>query len=149
MSRFSVPDIGGGLLIVVIAGLFAAGAAGYPLGTLNNPGPGVFPLAISVITGLLGLGIAIKGFLGAGEAPVAITHRSVAAVIASVAAFALMIRPFGLIPTLFVVVLLAALGSGKSRPLPSLAVAATTAIGCWLIFVVGLGLPIAAIRIPF
>ncbi|MCT7378137.1 tripartite tricarboxylate transporter TctB family protein [Chelativorans salis] len=149
MSRCNPADVAGGLFVAAIGAAFAAVAAGYPLGQLANPGPGVFPLATGIITAVVGLGIAVKGFLRSGEVRITISHRSVIAVVASVAAFALMIRPLGLVPTLFVVVLVAALGSSKSRPLHALAVAVATAAGGWLVFIVGLGLPIPAIRMPF
>lgn len=149
MIRASLTDIAGGVLIAALGGVFAFSALGYPLGTLNNPGPGMFPLVLGSITAVIGLGVATKGLVAGTEKPVPIALRSVVSVSAAIAMFALLVRPFGLVPALFATVVVAAFGSTQSRPLPTIAVAAATSIGSWLIFIWGLGLPMPALRMPF
>lgn len=147
MARINVVEVSGGLFVTAIGAAFALGSLAYPFGQAVNPGPAIFPLVVAIVTVALGMSIAIKGLMEAAES-VRFDHRSVLAVIAAIAAFGLLIRPFGLIPTLVVVVLVASLGSREARPLTAAAVAIGTALGSWIVFVLGLGLPIPAIRLP-
>ena len=149
MRSIDVRDVLGGSLVAAVGATFALTAMSYPMGKTVAPGPGIFPLAVSLITLMVGLAMIIKGIRRPGVGTMVLRLRGVAAVLGSVAAFAGLIRPLGLAPTLVVVVAISALGSSQSRLWPTLAVAAATAIGCWLIFIVGLGLPIPAVRMPW
>jgi hypothetical protein len=70
------------------------------------------------------------------------------AVLAAIAGFALIMRFFGLIPAMFVSVVVASLGDRTARPRATLALAAVAAIGVWLVFRVGLGLQMPGLKIP-
>jgi hypothetical protein len=55
----------------------------------------------------------------------------------------------GLVPTVFVTALVAALADRDGHPLALLALAVALALGSWAVFVLGLGLPMQPYRIPF
>lgn len=149
MRQVNLADVLGGAVVIGFGGVFAAVAASYPLGTPIQPGPGSFPLVVGLITAAIGIGIVIRGFVLAEPVAIQFKLRPVIAVLAAIAAFGLLIGRVGLIPTLFVMVLIAAAGSRQSRPAPALLVALATSLGAWLIFIAGLGLPIPALRMPF
>lgn len=149
MVRFDPRDMAGGILVAALGLAFVIPALNYPLGRLAAPGPGAFPMSLGLITVVLGLAIIVRGFVMGGGQRVEIHIRSAVAVTGAILAFALLIRVIGLVPTLFIVVIVSALGSSQSRLWPTLAIAAGSAAGGWLVFIVGLGLPIPAVRIPF
>ena len=107
-----------------LAGLmFAAfGAAGLWLGrgldkgTASAMGAGYFPAVISLILLVLGLVLAAVALLRAGERPTGWDWRAFIFVILSGAAFAVLLKPIGLVLTLVVTVLLASLGGRLLGP---------------------------------
>ena len=54
-------DQASGLMLVALAGYVAWENRVYPLGTLQEPGPGYVPLLIAVFLGAMGLLIALFG----------------------------------------------------------------------------------------
>ena len=50
-----------GLVLIALAVLVAWENRSYPLGSLNEPGPGYTPLLVAVFLGLIGLLIALQG----------------------------------------------------------------------------------------
>ncbi|POF27913.1 tripartite tricarboxylate transporter TctB family protein [Roseibium marinum] len=148
MKSVDQRDLVGGLLVAVVGGAFAVAATGLPKAEPGMVGPAYVPMATGIIAIILGLIISGKAFLGARPIP-RINIRPVLAIFAATAVFALLIRNVGFVPTIFAVVAVAASGSPKSRPLPVLYIAGTVSLACWLIFIVGLGLPIDVVRSPF
>lgn len=148
MRSIDFRDLVGGLLVAGTGAAFAISASSIPNWDPGSIGPGYVPMVVGIIAIVLGLTIAGKSFFIGHMVPI-VSLRPALAIFAAVIVFALMIRSTGFIPTLFAVVCVAALGSAKSRLLPVLMLAAAVAVGCWLIFLVGLGLPIDVIRSPF
>jgi hypothetical protein len=127
------------------------------LGSFAQMGPGMFPLIIGVAVS--GFGVALLGgtwlkakrlAASVDEAPPeAADWRTLALVVLSIVAFALVIRRLGMGPAVFVLVLLASFSSNDLPPLKALMLAAAlTALG-WLVFVLALGLPIKLFVWPF
>jgi hypothetical protein len=111
-------------------------------------GPGYFPMVLAGIIITLGLLILVPAFMGSGGLPRP-AWRPFIAVLAGIAVFAVMMRPFGLVPAVIATVLASALADRNSRPIGAVLLAVGLAVGSWLIFVVGLGLPMAVYRNPF
>lgn len=124
-SRFLEPRRLGGLLLIVLGVAYSAYAfASYRLGTVSNMGPGMVPFG----TGLLLLPIGAMVLLsdltaarrsevedGAAEQedskPLAVWAAT--CIIASILAFAVSMRFFGVVPAIFVTVLISSLADGK------------------------------------
>ena len=140
--------------LIGAAALFSAGlyfaihGASYDIGTATRMGPGFFPVALGMIA------MVVAGLLVAAghNRPVAlprIAWRPLFAVLGGIAAFIIGLHRIGLIPAAFLVVLISALGERDSHVPSIIALAACISVGCWLIFSVGLGMPIPAFVAPF
>jgi hypothetical protein len=130
--------------------MFAAfGAAGLWLGrgldkgTASAMGAGYFPAVISLILLILGLVLAAVSLLRAGERPAGWDWRAFIFIILSGAAFAVLLKPLGLVLTLVVTVVLASFGGRLLGPVPVLLLAAALVVVNVGIFVLALGMPIA------
>lgn len=142
-------DVAGGLLLVAL-GLWVAwyARAYYEMGTLRRMGPGMFPAAMGLILAGFGLGIAIPALFRKGER-VYPEFATAFFVTLGVAAFALLIKPFGLIPAILGVVILSSLAELKIRPLSLAVLCVSLCLIAWLTFRVALGLPLPMARWPF
>lgn len=138
-----------GPLIMLAAGLtFTIGAvASLDLGSFRRMGPGAFPMLVGGILVLLAIMSIFQGL----RAPVE-TERAdpiaVFGVFAGVGAFAFLTPLFGVLPATAVAVFATGSAIPGFRWLPRLALAIGVAIGVWLIFVQGLGMPFVAVRWP-
>ena len=138
-----------GPLIMLAAGLaFSIGSiVALDLGSFRRMGPGAFPLLVG---GLLSV-LAVIGLIQNLRAPLdteAPDPIAVLGVFAGVAVFAFVTPIFGVIPATAIAVF--ATGSaipGFRWPL-RLALAAGVALGVWLIFVRGLGMPFVPLKWP-
>ena len=139
-------DLLAGGAFVVIGLAFAIAASGYELGTLLRMGPGYFPLILGSILVLLGIAIAVSGFLAAtGEslgAPV--PWKAVALLVAALVFFGYTVRGLGIVPTLLVSVFLTAMAGNRARVIPSAIIAVSLTALSVLIFVIALQL-----RLPY
>jgi hypothetical protein len=132
-----------GLLYVALGGAVAIAALGFQVGTAARMGPGYFPLMVGVALIVTGL-VVLFGAIGAeGERTARIGRwdlRAVLAITLAVAAFALLIRPLGLIVTVPAVILLSAFAD-RQRAWRNVLVAIAVLLPLtWLIFIVILGL---------
>lgn len=147
MMKGDTRDIVGGALVMAIGAAFAWSASFFPMGSGRVLGPGYFPIAAGAIAFGLGLWIFVTGLFRSGRIG-RIAFRPLIAVMASIAAFGLLLQRIGLIPTLIIVVVIGALGSTATRPLPVALLALGLSVSCWLIFVKGLGLNMPVFRSP-
>lgn len=53
-----------GVLMLAIAAVMIAWSLTLPIGTVNSPGPGLFPLILAVLLAVLSIGLMIEQFLG-------------------------------------------------------------------------------------
>jgi hypothetical protein len=148
LSRDYRDIVGGGLLIV--GGLLFSwyAATNYDMGTLRRMGPGMFPAALGITLALFGMAIAIPAFFKPGP-KVTIRIWTPLFIMLGVGAFALMIRPFGLLPAIVAVTVLSSFAELRVRPVSLFLLCAVLCVMSWLIFSVGLGLPMAMYRWPF
>jgi hypothetical protein len=139
--RSAIKDILAGSTFVAFGVLFAAISMTYEIGTPVQMGPGLFPLALGGILAALGVLIVVKGFVaGEGDIIDIVPWRAVALIVAGVVFFGFTVRGLGLVPSLFVTTVLAALGGYRTRPVTAVVIAGGLTVLCVLIFVVGLQL---------
>lgn len=140
-------DVIAGVSLVVFALFFLIPGLSYGIGTFSRMDTGSYPVALSVILIGIGIVIAIGGVTRGKEQTVGFDlakARSIFFITASIAAFAMLIERLGLIPATVAVVVLSSLAEEKFRPVITAMLSAIVAFLIWLIFKVGLSLPIDA-----
>ena len=116
---------------------FAIAAANYEVGSPLRMGPGFFPLVLGVLLVVLGVSVAVKGFVaGEGGEIGTVPWRSLLLLLAAILFFGFTVRDLGLAPALFVTVLLAGLAGRNPRLIPALVIAVSLTALSVLIFVV-------------
>ena len=116
---------------------FAITSATYDIGTPLRMGPGFFPLVLGGILVVLGISIAVKGFVaGEGGEIGTVPWRALVLLLAAIVFFGFTVRDLGLAPALFVSVLLAALAGRGVRIVPAVVIAVSLTALSVLIFVV-------------
>ncbi|MFN4098469.1 MAG: tripartite tricarboxylate transporter TctB family protein [Pararhodobacter sp.] len=142
-------DILGGALLMA-GGSFIALYAWHTLalGTIRRMGPGMFPFWIGVLMVLIGAAILAGGFLRSGRIP-PVAWRSTATVLGAFACFALLVTPFGLLPAIVGLVVVSSLGDPSLRPLTTGLLCLVLPLLAWVIFRLGLDLPLTMLRWPF
>ncbi|MYZ47591.1 tripartite tricarboxylate transporter TctB family protein [Propylenella binzhouense] len=130
--------IGGGILCAVGI-FFVAGAIRLHLGTAQHMGPGYFPLVLGIILVVLSAVLLLQA--GPAQISERIAPRPLLAVCAGIAAFALGLHWLGLIPAVFLTVVLASLGDRSARPASAALLGLALAVGAWAVFRLGLHLP--------
>lgn len=139
--------IGGGLLLASgMIGLFIA--AGYDLGTPRRMGAGAYPLLVSGALTMVSLVVVSRAVLRPAEGALSFAVRPALAILGSLMAFAIVMPFFGLIPAAAISVVVASLGQRHANPIHIALLALGVSLACWLVFVVGLKLPLAALRSP-
>ncbi|WP_246667084.1 tripartite tricarboxylate transporter TctB family protein [Agrobacterium sp. T29] len=138
-------ELAGGIFLLALGVAFAAYAAmNYSTGTITRMGPGMIPVALGGLLAFFGVIIAIGAFFRMVE------HAEIRwivplIVLGSVLVFAALIKPFGLVPAVAGSAIVATFAEFKFRPLFSLTLAVVLCVMAWLIFIVGLQLPIPLI----
>jgi hypothetical protein len=139
---------GGGFLAVFGASAALYATTALDVGNIVRMGPGMFPAAVGCILAVLGVAILLPALFRSGEFP-AIDWRSFLTILASILAFALMIRPFGMVPAIVAQTLIASRADSKLSLFGATVLAACVASGAALIFKVGLGAPVATVNWPW
>lgn len=134
---------GGVLLVSGLVMLFFAW--GYPTGTLNQMGPGFIPQTIALMISGLAVAIIILDLRAPDLAPAGAVHiRGLIFVSAAIITFALLVDVAGLVPSMFLAVAISMFADNQARPLTVLIYATVATFLGWLLFLVGLELPIPA-----
>jgi len=115
--------------------------AGYPIGTINRMGAGFFPVAASIGVVALAIAAAIETLFAE---PVAQTFKFRPLIFISVGIFAWtrLIDVVGLIPSTFALILLSGLAKPPFRPVSLTISAALLCLAGYLVFVLGLKMPL-------
>jgi hypothetical protein len=112
----------------------------YPLGSAARMGPAYFPTVLGLVLVGIGVLVLLKSLTSTDGGQVArIDLWLLARVLLSVAAFAVVLNPLGLVATAVVVVMLAAWAGHEFRLREALASALVLALGSYLLFVRALG----------
>ncbi len=144
MVRIRAPkDFYAGLLFIGIGTLGAVMALNYPLGSATRMGPGYLPTILSCGTALLGLVVLLSSFAIDGPPATRIGWRPLILITGAIVVFALTVNRIGFVGA---VVLTAIIGGFAAREMGKLELA-LLAIGLAtfsaLVFVYGLGQPVA------
>jgi putative tricarboxylic transport membrane protein len=114
----------------------------YPFGTAGRMGPGYFPIIISGLLVVTGIGVLIRSISTPGETFPAINWKALLLVPAAVVVFGLTIEPLGFLPAVLLLLVLTAATSVKFRlDLKASAGALVFAGFCTVLFVKLIGLP--------
>ncbi|WP_018431314.1 tripartite tricarboxylate transporter TctB family protein [Hoeflea sp. 108] len=139
-------DRASGAVFVALAGLFAVPAFSYGMGSFARLGAGVFPLAVSILLGLVGVALILRSFAGEGDKVLPFDLRAMVFIVAGMLFGAFGLNRFGLVVAVPGAVILASFASRERRPVGVLVAAAVLTLIAWLVFVAGLGvrLPLVA-----
>jgi hypothetical protein len=139
----SEKDFWSGLLFVVLGVGFAWGATAYNFGSSARPGPAYFPFGLGVLTACLGglilfksLTIEVEGGDRIGPWPI----KQAAWIVGAVVIFGLALPKLGMALALPLLVGVGSLASGEFHLREVLLNALVLTVGCWLVFIKGLGL---------
>lgn len=155
MTRQETRDAFAGALIMLFGlGMTLWAFETLQMGTPRRMGPGMFPAGIGILIALSGTGVLIQSLLQRARNAVVDTRpsvnlRALIFVTAALLAFGLLIGPFGMIPAIVALIGLCALSERGGSPVATLVLAITMPVAVYLIFKLGLGLPMAMIRWPF
>lgn len=117
----------------------------YEFGSARRMGPGYFPVVLSGLLFLLALVDGISGVLKpALDDGAPLDWRPLIAILCAVAAFAVTIALFGLIPAFVVVIVLSSLSEQGYGWKPAVILSVVTCVGAWLLFskLLGMALPL-------
>lgn len=138
MRRHLHRDFWAGVVVAIVGSGFAAQSARYRIGTLLEMGPGYFPAALGIIFALVGVAIAVQGFI---KSPAASHERHPpdwrvwVLVIAAVVAFIVLGAQLGLAAAAFAIVFISALADREntlaSATLLALVMVVVSAIVFW------------------
>jgi hypothetical protein len=111
-------------------------------GTLSDMGPGYFPRAISVLIVLLGAALSATDLMQDGEAVEGWAWKPFVLITVSSIAFAVLLKPVGLVGTLAATTILASAAGTLLRPLGLAVLVAIMIVANLGIFVFALNMPI-------
>jgi hypothetical protein len=142
MIRVSHPqDFWSGLLFIAIGALAAYLGRDFVFGTMTRMGPGFLPTVLAWLMMGVGAIILVRSLVLKGEAIQASRFRPQILIVVAILLFAQMIDRVGMVPTVFVVTIVAALAAEEMRWRDTLLLAVGLSAVCTLLFIMVLGLP--------
>lgn len=131
-----------GVFFLAVGILALVVSLGYETGTAGRMGPGYFPALLSTLLILLGAVSIVMAFVKPDEVVGKPAYGHLALITLSVVLFGVALRPLGLVVSTILFVMISSLGSPQFSWKRNLILAIGLAIGCTLVFVLLLGLPI-------
>ncbi|WP_299820634.1 tripartite tricarboxylate transporter TctB family protein [uncultured Roseibium sp.] len=117
----------------------------YPVGNLTQMGPGYIPRVVGFLICALAVAIIAIDVATPEAAQAGRMHpRGLIFVSTAILLFAGLIDIAGLVPSMFLAVVVSMFADDEARPLPVLVYACLATLGGWLLFLVALELPIPA-----
>ncbi len=138
-------DFYSGLMFVAVGLLFAYRSTEYAMGSSMKPGPGYFPMMISVVLAILGGVVLFKSLTIEAQdgAPVgAFAWRPLLVIVAAITVFGFALPRLGLIATVPLLVMLVSAAADTYRLRSVLLTCVVLTTFSWLVFVLGLKLTI-------
>lgn len=150
MNARDYRDAASGVLLAAI-GAFTAyyAATRYDIGTLRLVGPGMLPVGLGCLLVGLGVLVAVPALRRLPGSYPMVEWRPLGAVVAGIAAFALTVRPLGMVPAIVLLTMLSSLADGRLGPVRALLLSLVLAGVAILVFRVMLGTPFPIARWPF
>tara|TARA_A100001391_G_scaffold161416_1_gene120295 strand:- start:16870 stop:17364 length:495 start_codon:yes stop_codon:yes gene_type:complete len=135
----------GEILVAVaftLVGLAVAGiAGGYDLGDLRRMGPGYFPMILGLLLAAIGVALIIE-VVRSDNPPPPLLMRPFVMLSLGIISFAQLVERAGMVPAVFSLVVLSALGERTLRPLSILVIAVLMSAVSVLLFIEALGIPV-------
>lgn len=146
-------DFWSGMMFTGFGATFALLSREYDMGTLGQMGPGWFPFVLGLLLTVLGILIAVSasrpgassGAADSGIEPIG--WRELGLVLLAIALFAFFLPYLGVIVSIVLMVVTAALAAHERRPLEVVLVAIALSFACYAIFIYGLGVPLPVMPI--
>ena len=145
MKIKSQRDFWSGLMFICVGIAFAVGATNYSMGSSARPGPGYFPLILSVIMTILGGVVLFKALTietEGGDPIGAFAWRPLLVIVAAITVFGLALPPLGMLVTVPLLIFITSLAGDEFHWKGVLINAIVLTIGAWAIFIAGLKLTI-------
>jgi hypothetical protein len=135
-------DFFAGLMFIVI-GLLAVVIAqkNYPLGTGLRMGPGYFPVMLGGVLIVFGLYVMVRGLIRGEKIKGIWGIRPLILITLGVVAFGFVMDHLGMVPALFVLFFISALGGHEFKFKEVLILTVVMTVASWVIFIYSLGLP--------
>ena len=145
MKIKSERDFWSGIMFTVVGIGFAVGATNYSMGASARPGPGYFPLLLSVILAILGGIVLFKSLTietEGGDPIGSIAWRPLLVIVVGIAFFGVALPRLGMVITVPILILISSLAGDEFKWKGVLVNAIVLTVFSWLIFVAGLKLTI-------
>jgi hypothetical protein len=146
MKLKNAKDFWSGVMFVAFGVFFAVVARDYDMGSAARMGPAYFPTVLGGLLAALGAFIAFRGVTLASEEEdgrVEKFHfKPLVLVLGGVVAFAVLLRPMGLVVAIAALVLIASFGSGEFKWREIVPLGAGLVVVVLAVFIYGLGLTI-------
>jgi putative tricarboxylic transport membrane protein len=135
-------DFVGGLVVIATAVLALWQGSDLPIGQFGSMGPGMLPLGLALLLGLLGAALAVDALLEDGPPLERWSSRGPFFILAALVAFGLTVRPLGLLVAGPLAIVISAFASDEVRWGETLLFGALMTVFCIGLFKFALGLPI-------
>jgi hypothetical protein len=137
-------DLLAGATFVGFGLAFAITASTYDVGTALRMGPGFFPLVLGSLLVVLGILIAVKGFVAADSDEIApVPWKALVLLVAALLFFGYTVRGLGVVPALFGTIFLSAMAGHRAPVVPAVVIAGCLTALSVLIFIIALQLRLA------
>jgi len=138
-------DFWSGLMFTVVGIVFAVGATNYSMGSSARPGPGYFPLLLSVILAILGAVVLFKSLTietEGGDPIGSIAWRPLLVIVFGIVVFGVALPRLGMVITIPILIVISSLAGDEFKWKGVAVNAVVLTAFSWLIFVAGLKLTI-------
>jgi putative tricarboxylic transport membrane protein len=135
-------DFAGGLVVIAVAAFAFWQGTDLTFGTLGSVGPGMLPLGLAVLLGMLGALLVLGAVLEGGPPLDRWSIRGPVFVLGAVVAFGLAVRPLGLVVAGPLAIVIGAFASDEVRWGETLLFGGLMTAFCIGLFKFALGLPI-------
>lgn len=145
MKIKSEKDFWSGMMFLVVGVVFAVGATNYSMGTGARPGPGYFPLILSVILAIFGVVMLFKALTietEGGDKIGDIAWRPLLVVVGSITVFGLLITRMGMFVAVPVLIVMVSFAGDEFKWKGVVAASVVLTFFTWLVFIKGLSLTI-------
>jgi len=145
MKIKSEKDFWSGLMFVVTGVAFGVGATNYSLGESARPGPGYFPLGLSIVLTILGAIVLFKSLTietEGGDKIAKIAWRPLLVVVVAILVFGIALPRLGMVITLPILIFMVTLAGDEFKLKEVIINSVVLTALSWVLFVYGLNLTI-------
>jgi hypothetical protein len=145
MTRRDWSDVFAALALGALGSFVFFESLTYGIGPATRMGSGNVPMILGAVLVVLALWIGVAAWRRSGRV-IAVSWRPLACVAAAIAAFCLLLPSVGFLPALVCAIALCALADPDVSVRGTLALVVTVTFLSWLIFAVGLQVPLPMVR---